>query len=431
MNNRKVEYQGLNNECVSDYSFESFDRSSGDFGSRQTWNMGACFHSPIPALEGGSLQPNPRPSALGSSTISSHYGLPTSAFYATERYMGFPQYQGARSWFSEFLKNYDQAVSSCEPSEEPFSVDPERRDDLDLQPRDTLQSVMELPFCSNQNSRFSEISNTSSYRNFPGIEPHPLLRHKLVGEDATLNSRHPSILFEVNQNPGVGYKPVTSPLAQTSFNVQLEKQSPIPPAVVSVASGSIVSAGAAVSNKTRIRWTPDLHERFVESVNRLGGAEKATPKGILKLMASEGLTIFHVKSHLQKYRIAKYMPESSEGRSERACINSMAQIDAKTGMQITEALRLQLDVQKRLHEQLEIQRNLQMRIEEQGRQLKKMFEQQQKANKNWFETQNLDIMFPDDQSNSHEDAQVSTVGEGSEDANFTSKTDNQNTSHPR
>jgi len=26
-------------------------------------------------------------------------------------------------------------------------------------------------------------------------------------------------------------------------------------------------------NKTRIRWTQDLHEKFVECVNRLGGAD--------------------------------------------------------------------------------------------------------------------------------------------------------------
>nr|KYP41719.1 Myb family transcription factor APL [Cajanus cajan] len=51
--------------------------------------------------------------------------------------------------------------------------------------------------------------------------------------------------------------------------------------------------------KPRLKWTLDLHERFIEAVNHLGGADKATPKTILKLMGIPGLTLCHLKSHLQ------------------------------------------------------------------------------------------------------------------------------------
>lgn len=137
---------------------------------------------------------------------------------------------------------------------------------------------------------------------------------------------------------------------------------------------------AAAPTKPRMRWTQELHEAFVEAVNNLGGSERATPKGILNLMKVPNLTIYHVKSHLQKYRTARYKPEPSEGISEKKLTPSedVKSEEVKTSMGITEALRLQVELQKHLHEQLENQRKLQLQIEEQGKCLRMMFEQHTK-----------------------------------------------------
>ncbi|KAI3819545.1 hypothetical protein L1987_13386 [Smallanthus sonchifolius] len=200
---------------------------------------------------------------------------------------------------------------------------------------------------------------------------------QLITDDDGVSPNWNEILVDtavVDQHPKMEYHVGKS--SKTSLSLQLNSLVPASPGE---ACTMMTSCGSGSQSKPRMRWTPELHETFMEAVNKLGGSERATPMGVLKLMKVEGLTIYHVKSHLQKYRTAKYKPEfSSEGPSEKVPtpMQDLSALDFKTSSEITEALRLQVEVQKRLHEQLEIQKNLQMRIEEQGRYLQMIFEKQ-------------------------------------------------------
>ncbi len=131
----------------------------------------------------------------------------------------------------------------------------------------------------------------------------------------------------------------------TSLHQQLERPSSLYAGnLISSASDAsgMNSSSSAADPKPRLRWTPQLHERFVDAVTQLGGADskltsfsnpfskfsshshlplslphalslslsqkkkkknigcaEATPKSVMRVMGIKGLTLYHLKSHLQ------------------------------------------------------------------------------------------------------------------------------------
>ena len=100
--------------------------------------------------------------------------------------------------------------------------------------------------------------------------------------------------------------------------------------VVPMDSASPPRKSTELSKRSKLVWTPQLHERFVEAVQKLG-VNTAVPKAIMKMMNVEGLTRENVASHLQKYRLAlkrqKYSSESTDALDMLEEAVAIAEID--------------------------------------------------------------------------------------------------------
>ncbi|KAG1347930.1 putative transcription factor NIGTH1 [Cocos nucifera] len=89
-------------------------------------------------------------------------------------------------------------------------------------------------------------------------------------------------------------------------------RSPAPAPGSAVGAHLSLQAQQQSPRKARRCWSPELHRRFVAALQKLGGAQVATPKQIRELMKVDGLTNDEVKSHLQKYRLhTRRVPNAS------------------------------------------------------------------------------------------------------------------------
>ncbi|CAK8575007.1 unnamed protein product [Lathyrus sativus] len=90
------------------------------------------------------------------------------------------------------------------------------------------------------------------------------------------------------------------------------------------------------SKKSRLSWTRQLHQKFVNAVNQLG-LDEAKPRNILKIMDISDLTTAHVASHLQKYRNYLKRPSCGKKSKKSPRIETPAECINKTSLESEDA----------------------------------------------------------------------------------------------
>ncbi|ESW28525.1 hypothetical protein PHAVU_003G293800 [Phaseolus vulgaris] len=169
------------------------------------------------------------------------------------------------------------------------------------------QSVGEDPFqsCSNRNGGrrafmpFSRPSSSSSSV--------PVATMGLAA--ATKEEKEESVMNRLClQTPSSVKEGCGSRGSRSSSNRAVSSSSP-PTVHPSLRASSLQQT----ARKQRRCWSPELHRRFVNALQKLGGSQAATPKQIRELMQVDGLTNDEVKSHLQKYRLHTRRVPSASG----------------------------------------------------------------------------------------------------------------------
>mmetsp|Transcript_29275 Transcript_29275/g.82597 ORF Transcript_29275/g.82597 Transcript_29275/m.82597 type:complete len:389 (+) Transcript_29275:330-1496(+) len=228
-------------------------------------------------------------------------------------------------------------------------------------------------------------------------------------EDCWRNSAQHNVSFATSTSsgqtllPGASHMTLPGSLAMGSSNFNLHPgmqyfQMPSLPDVGMMSSMPLQPGmlNASSTFKPRLRWTDDLHDKFIDAVEKLGGYSRATPSAILKAMGVDKLELGHVKSHLQKYRTEKKRnkekEEVQEGKKpshkklkgegdssgpEHVANPSDAQLpdgesadiasnrdqpDETSGLEA--ALKKQYELQQMLADQLEAQKKLQSSLEQ-------------------------------------------------------------------
>ncbi|XP_058081059.1 myb family transcription factor EFM-like isoform X2 [Magnolia sinica] len=190
-----------------------------------------------------------------------------------------------------------------------------------VKPIDVKEKVEELDQSVNENGFLGTKyrANGGAFTPFKGLPSFPGSQRKEVEEVSPISDL--SLLSPGIKNPN-------SELGASTLNSKSGSRSTLSPAMAAVASGQS-NTQLQTPRKARRCWSPELHRRFVNALQQLGGSQVATPKQIRELMKVEGLTNDEVKSHLQKYRLhTRRLPASTlAGASQQVVVMGWAPHD--------------------------------------------------------------------------------------------------------
>uniref|UniRef100_A0A1D1XFE1 Two-component response regulator ARR1 n=1 Tax=Anthurium amnicola TaxID=1678845 RepID=A0A1D1XFE1_9ARAE len=153
-------------------------------------------------------------------------------------------------------------------------------------------------------------------------DPHPLPTEEEEEDDETprrpiaVQARKPTGAFQPFQprKPSPQAQVVALPAEVVAPVSGLAPPAPAGSSTTDSRGGGVGGAGGGEDKeghphrKARRCWSTELHRRFLDALQQLGGSDVATPKQIRELMKVDGLTNDEVKSHLQKYRLHSRRP---------------------------------------------------------------------------------------------------------------------------
>ncbi|CAF2101888.1 unnamed protein product [Brassica napus] len=141
--------------------------------------------------------------------------------------------------------------------------------------------------------------------------------------------------------------------------------------------------------KPRLRWTAELHERFVDAVTHLGGPDSTFSSSLSFLLLLHSFVLICISSDLE----SSLTKEHSHGHStnirdtnrvvnrHRSITHAASMLDLQRNVVFStphiigrNMNEMQMEVKRRIEEEVEVERQVNQRIEAQGKYMESMLE---------------------------------------------------------